>query len=92
MLVLENCSCVYGFIPDESDFDNLTQDLLEIQLDNGIIIDVGWYPEHDPQGQYYTHVFKETWENQLFGPVMNSRKEDVEDLVQWLITIFKETK
>ena len=89
MTIVENCSCIRGFIPHESDFDNLTQDILELRLDNGVIIDVGWYPDHDPEGQYCTHVFRDKWENQLWGPVMSLRKEDVEDLVQWLITIFK---
>lgn len=89
MTIIENCSCIHGFIPHESDFDNLTQDLLELRLDDGVIIDVGWYPDHDPEGQYCICVFRDNWENQLWGPVMSSSKEDVEDLVQWLIAIFK---
>ncbi len=36
----------------------LTQDMLEVELSNGVVIDVGWYPEHDPSGEYGVVAFQ----------------------------------
>ena len=31
-----------------------------VRLTNGICIDVGWFPEHDPKGIYKLRVFQES--------------------------------
>jgi hypothetical protein len=36
----------------------LSEDLLEISLPSGKTIDVGWYPEHDPTGQYRVLLYR----------------------------------
>ena len=36
----------------------LSEDLLEIELPSGRIIDVGWYPEHDPEGAYRILLYR----------------------------------
>ena len=43
----------------------LGQDVLDIQLPNGVVIDVGWYPESDLNGEYWVRAYKGSWDNQL---------------------------
>lgn len=35
----------------------LTQDMLEVELPGKVFVDVGWFPEHDPAGEYVVTVF-----------------------------------
>ena len=49
---------VKGEIFDSHNPDVLLQDLLEIELPDGKIIDVGWYPEHDPTGRYRITLYE----------------------------------
>ena len=44
--------------------DDLTQDMVTVQLPNGYSIDAGWYPEHDPNGRFVVRVFQGYWDNQ----------------------------
>ncbi len=37
---------IRGEIHAPTDVSFLTQDMLEVELGDGVIIDVGWYPEH----------------------------------------------
>lgn len=59
---------VRGALFTTTDPTYLVQDLLEIDLPNGITIDAGWYPESDPNGSFQLVVFKGYWENQLREP------------------------
>lgn len=43
---------------DRADRANLSEDMLEIVLPNGILISAGWYPDADPDGQYIVTVTK----------------------------------
>jgi len=52
---------------DGADLAFLDTDLLAVLLPNGIVIDVGWYPAHDPGGAYAISVYRRTWENQLLN-------------------------
>jgi len=73
----------YGSIPHESDLDALSQDLLEIKFTNGLILDVGYYPEHNPAGNYHVNLFDGDWENRI-GPWMCGTQEDTTALVEFL--------
>jgi len=55
-----------GDLWDEYELEDLSQDLLQIQFANGYAIDVGWYPEHDPNGTFVVTVFENEWENRKF--------------------------
>jgi hypothetical protein len=33
--------------------DELSQDLLTVVLPNGVMIEVGWFPENDPSGSFH---------------------------------------
>ena len=48
---------VTGEVYDSMEPDFLLQDLVEVELPNGEIVDLGWYPEHDPTGQFRVVVF-----------------------------------
>jgi hypothetical protein len=49
---------VRGEIHAPTELTLLTQDMLEVELANGVVIDVGWYPEHDPNGTYGVVAFQ----------------------------------
>lgn len=63
----EGC-VVYNFMFETLDPDYLDQDQFCVRLPNGIYIDVSWWPEHDVEGHYCIHVFKEFWDDQLEEP------------------------
>lgn len=46
------------YSPDGNDV--LLQDLIEVELPDGDYADVGWYPEHDPQGRYCVTLYDRT--------------------------------
>jgi hypothetical protein len=68
----------------------LTQDMLEVELSNGVIIDVGWYPEHDPDGHYGIIVFKEDDPDTLLVKVTTPSFERVVRTVSDLAERFSE--
>ena len=41
-----------------NDMALLDQDVLEIKLPNDLRIDVGWFPENDPNGRFVIRVFR----------------------------------
>lgn len=43
---------VVGCIVASPDVRELYQDMLEVQLPSGVLIDVGWVPEYSPDGSY----------------------------------------
>ena len=49
---------IRGEIHAPTDASLLTQDMLEVELADGVIIDVGWYPEHNPNGAYGVVAFQ----------------------------------
>lgn len=53
--------------------DDLKEDLIQIEYDDGYIIDVGWYPEFDPMGNFKLVLIKDyDWENALFYTEFNT--------------------
>lgn len=65
---------VIGFIYSDSEPRNLGEDMLEVVLPNGILVDVGWYPEGDPQGRYRVSV---TYGLELLGkPYLTTDPDD----------------
>jgi hypothetical protein len=72
---------VIGDLCDRSDVDYLTQDMLQVELPGSVFIDVGWYPDLDPNGEYRVIAFKDRVEN-LIEPVFASRDvSEVEDAI-----------
>lgn len=48
---------VVGFLYEADDPAELGEDMIEVQLADGISIDAGWYPEGDPNGAYEVSVW-----------------------------------
>lgn len=47
--------------------DELTEDLLQVDLSNHYLLDIGWYPEFDSQGNFVVQVIMDMdWEKPLF--------------------------
>lgn len=61
-----------------------TQDVLFLELGNGVFIDVGWYPDRDPAGSYRINVYREQWDNQLRKPIRTRDPHKVAEQVQKL--------
>lgn len=46
--------------------EDLKEDLMQIGLNNGLIIDVGWYPSFNPSGNFILYVIKNNdWNNPI---------------------------
>ncbi len=67
------------------DLDYLLQDILEIDLPNGLSIDLGWFPECDPSGSFRVVVFKEFWKNQLREPFETRSISEAVDEIRRLV-------
>ena len=57
-----------SFLPEEFDpvdhLEHLKEDLLQLRLPNGDIVDAGWLPEFDPTGTFHVAVVIEgDWEH-----------------------------
>ena len=58
--------------------------------EEGYWLDLGWYPEADPQGQYRVVLFRDYWNNQLVCFESKNRKE-VQRAVNQLLLLFGNT-
>ncbi|WP_311295165.1 hypothetical protein [Paenibacillus sp. MER TA 81-3] len=65
---------------------NFTEDLLQISHTRyKILLDVGWYPEGDPNGEYGLELIKDhDWGNPLESYSTNSKDEIVAKIEQLL--------
>lgn len=66
----------------------LTQDLLAIELPGKVFIDVGWYPENNPAGEYQIVVFRDSSDNLLVEPIVSGDLSKVIDSVEALAQRF----
>jgi hypothetical protein len=59
--------------------DCLLEDLLQVTYAQGYLLDVGWYPELESEGEFVVQIVKEkNWEE----PIYKSNSKNKEDLVQ----------
>jgi len=79
---------IKGQLYDTMDPVYLVQDILDIELPNGISIDVGWHPESDISGTYRVVVYRGYWSNQLTDPSRTKYALEVVDIVQRLVKEF----
>lgn len=52
---------VSNYLFEDMELFELNQGLLLVELSNGVCIDVGWFPENDPDGAFQVKVSK-GWE------------------------------
>jgi hypothetical protein len=68
---------------------NFTENLLQIKnIRYNILLDVGWYPEGDPNGSYGVELIKDNdWQNPLVSFNTANKKEVVEkiELLLWQV-------
>ena len=75
-LILPEGVDAYNFLYRSKDPEYLVRDLLTIELPTGFYIDVGWYPEHNPDGHYIIRVFERDWGNQILSPPISTSDFD----------------
>jgi hypothetical protein len=62
----------------ESQINLLKEDLIQVQFRNAIILDLGWYPEFDPRGQFVLTVVRDQdWEN----PILQLKFRELSQLI-----------
>lgn len=81
-------SRVYSFLYRTKNIEYLTQDVLAVSLPSGFYIDVGWFPEHDPDGCYVIRVFYQYWDAQHIRPVKVKTVDEVVQAVELLAERF----
>lgn len=68
---------------------NLTEDLLQVEYDNGYILDVGWYPEFDINGCFKVCAVKNCeWDKPIFSANCGNKSE-LENAVNRAVEIIK---
>lgn len=68
-------------IPLEEQIDLLKEDLLQVSYDNDYLIDIGWYPEFDEEGNFRVSVIKDyQWDN----PILQKSCRDLNLLDEYL--------
>ena len=76
---------VKGELFDSKDPVVLSEDLLEIDLQSGRAIDVGWYPEHDPQGQYRVLLYR----GHTGYPLKEFRTTEVHETIDKIVVLIE---
>lgn len=56
---------VVGHLYDDTGITHFSEDLLCVTLRNDVSIDVGWYPDEDPSGEFRIHIFRGNWCNTI---------------------------
>jgi hypothetical protein len=53
--------------------DNLKEDLLQVSYANGLLLDVGWYPSFDENGEFQIRVIENNnWDEPVYSSETNS--------------------
>jgi hypothetical protein len=72
-------------IKDNTDilWNNFTEDLLQIRNEHkNIILDLGWYPEMNPNGNYCIKLIKDNnWEKPLIT-INNKSKDEIVKIIE----------
>ena len=68
---------VKGILYDHYTTEDLDQDILQVALPNGLTVDVGWYPDGDPNGTFKVVVYRDYWRNQLCPPIITRDPHEV---------------
>jgi hypothetical protein len=45
--------------PFDAQRDELKEDLAQVRFEGGLILDIGWYPQHAPEGRFVIVVVRE---------------------------------
>ncbi|MBN3522648.1 hypothetical protein [Paenibacillus apiarius] len=72
--------------PEDDTWLSFTQDLLQLEHNRyNIIVDLGWYPEAEPEGEYGLKLIKEKdWERPIGSLSTKNKDEVVHTIEMWL--------
>ena len=71
-------------LPFSEQEDCLTEDLLQVEYENGYLIDLGWYPEYDETGKFILQLINNgNWEK----PIYKKQSRDWKQLKKSLIKV-----
>ena len=82
--------------PFSEQLDSLTEDLLQIEYENGYLIDLGWYPEFDENGKFTLQLIKNgDWRNPAYKKSFRDCKQLEKNLLyvinileKWIIVFW----
>lgn len=61
---------------EQGEKEALTEDLVQIEYENGYLIDLGWYPEYDSYGELLVQVIKNyDWESPIYKEQSRDEKQ-----------------
>lgn len=59
----------------------LLEDLLQVQYVDNYLLDVGWYPEYESEGEFIVQIVKEeNWEKPLYKRRSRKKENLIQDL------------
>ncbi|AWH88263.1 hypothetical protein [Limnobaculum parvum] len=67
--------------------DYLDEDLLQIEFNNGNIVDIGWYPSFDEQGAFIIHTISDNNWDQPHAKFTTRNSTDLITLLKQSITM-----
>jgi hypothetical protein len=79
---------LFNSLHDTKQPSYLTDDLFAAELPGGVFVDVGWFPECDPNGSYEVCVYKASFENQLSPPFETKDVRDASAAVERFANIY----
>lgn len=63
-------------VPYSRQVEELLEDLIQIEYENGYLIDLGWYPEYNPNGKFIVQVIKNyDWEKPIYKEQGRDKKQ-----------------
>lgn len=91
---IENVESIYDEISNldfhkkiSEEVTSLDEDLFQLSFNDGVIIDIGWYPSFDTNGEFIIQVISDgDWEN---PSIKISSSWDKNDLIKKLSSVLK---
>ncbi len=68
---------VTGTLRSRATVQNLLEDMIQIEIGN-VVIDVGWYPDWDPNGEYRLTVFRDSYDSPIEAQLRTRDVSEVE--------------
>jgi hypothetical protein len=80
---------ISNYLYENLDVEELHQDLVTIDLPTGYSIYVGWFPEFDPQGEFWVRA---VWESGETPPIKTKSIEGVQQAVNAMINYYSSNR
>lgn len=78
-------------MPFDKQIESLTEDIILVEFEHGFIIDIGWYPEFDPEGKLVVQlILNECWDKPVKEEVVADLNEMYEVIKQMKIVAVTE--